>query len=89
MNTHQIAGVGASLFLGLTFLSDLSYNFGAVAAIFPPEIKKWVTIISASASVILLTWHTATSKASSNQPDAPVVIPSVTPQSLPTSILTK
>lgn len=70
MNFHQLSGLGASLTLGLTFLSQLSYSFGPVADIFPPEVKKWVTMISAGATVILMAAHSATSKSTAPTPPA-------------------
>lgn len=68
MNTHQITGLAGTFSLGLTFLSNLSYSFGPVADIFPPEVKKYVTMISAGATVVLLAWHTATSKSTTPPP---------------------
>lgn len=87
-DTHQLVGVGGTVTLGLTFLSGLSDSFGPVAEIFPPEVKKWVTLISAGATVILMAWHTATSKSTSATSVPPAAAAPIAPP-LPTSILTK
>jgi hypothetical protein len=76
MNWHKISGISGSLFMGVTFLANLQYSFGPEAAVFPPEVKKWVTMISAGATIILLTWSHATSQASppsTTQPQSPIL----------------
>ena len=48
-----LTGIGSALTLGLTFLASLSYQFGDVADVFPPEWKKWVMLGGLLATVIL------------------------------------
>jgi hypothetical protein len=57
-----VSGVGAALFFGLTTLAGLSYQFGDIAAFMPPEVKKWVTIISLGATVALKAWNALVQK---------------------------
>lgn len=38
---------------GLTMLSVAPYEFGQVADVFPPEVKKWVMIMGTASTVIL------------------------------------
>lgn len=59
---HKFSGVGAAIVMFLTFVADLSYNFGAVADIFPPEVKKWVAMGGAMATLILFSLHSMTSQ---------------------------
>ena len=53
-----LSGVGAALGFGLTTLAGLSYSFGDIAMFFF-EVKKWVAITSAIATVILKIWNLA------------------------------
>jgi hypothetical protein len=57
-----LSGIGAAVFFGLTTLAGLSYQFGDVANFLPPTVKKWVTIISAAATVVLKIWNSLAQK---------------------------
>lgn len=49
----RVTSILSALTAFLTILAALPYELGAVADVFPPEVKKYVAIIGSIATVVL------------------------------------
>jgi hypothetical protein len=57
-----LSGIGAALFMALTFLAGASYQLGDIATVIPPRVKGWLMGASLVATVILKIWNAMAQK---------------------------